>query len=332
MRDKNILVVGAAVRDGIYEAEKYVFVEDLIDDLMFTEDIYPFYFHLEQEDNDGEIIERINLSLHDKESYKGLKIKDNAIFTFLDRGLVKNNSLNGELLDYALGTYVQINLGTQQFLIPVFGKFSAEKLYNYLGEPGIYNFDFANVAFKDVIELDAFEKEFVATPNTVVNIPIFTDIKIAVEIRGQVRFPGKYVVNNFTTLQDLYDLAGGLTSRSDTSAIFFSRESNKLKEKASYETAKSAIIDALITSINSSFGNELSFDLSILTLLEKPIVDFPGRLSGELSPESITAENTYLEEGDLIVVPPMTNSVSVLGQVLSPGSIVLKVNMRLMIL
>lgn len=322
VRDKNILVVGAAVRDGIYEAEKYVFVEDLIDDLTFTEDIYPFYFHLEQEDNNGEIIERKNLSLHDKESYKGLKIKDNAIFTFLDRSLVKNNSLNGVLLDYALGTYVQINLGPKQFLIPATGKFSAEKFYNYLGEPGTYNFDFVNVAFADVIELDAFEKEFIATPNTVINIPVFTDLKLSVEIKGQVRYPGTYVVNNFTTLQDLYDLAGGLTSRSDTSAIFFSRQSNKIKEKASYETAKSAIIDSLITSINNSFGNEIGFDLSLLALLEKPIIDFPGRLSGELSPGSITAENTYLEEGDLVVIPPMTNSISVFGQVLSPGSIV----------
>ena len=322
VRDKNILVVGAAVNDGIYNAEKYILVEDLVNDLKFTEDIYPFYFHLEQEDKNGEIIERKNLSLYDKESYKGLKIKDNAIFTFLDRGLVKNNSLNAELLDYALGTYVQINLGTQQFLLPIFGKFSAEKLYDYLGEPGVYNFDFANVAFEDVIELAAFEKEFVATPNTVVNIPVFNDIKISVEIQGQVRFPGTYVVNNFTTLQDIYDLAGGLTARSDTSAIFLSRQSNKIKEKASYETAKNSIIDSLITSLNNSFGNELGFDLSLLSLLEKPIVDFPGRLSGELSPKSMTAENTYLENGDLIVIPPMTNSISVLGQVLSPGSIV----------
>ena len=57
--------------------------------------------------------------------------------------------------------------------------------------------------------------------------------KITVSISGEVKRPGQYVVSSGSTLQDLYDLAGGEKERAHEKGIIFSRESIKEKERNS---------------------------------------------------------------------------------------------------
>ena len=65
-----------------------------------------------------------------------------------------------------------------------------------------------------------------------------------------------------------------------------------------------------------------TIDLSLLSLMEKPIENFAGRISGEIFPGSFSAMNTYLENDDYIFVPAVSNVVSITGEVMSEGSVI----------
>ena len=68
-------------------------------------------------------------------------------------------------------------------------------------------------------------------------------------------------------------------------------------------------------------------DESFLAFFESISQDsFKGRLSGNLKEDSLTSISTILEEGDLLIVPPKINTITVIGEVLSPSSLSINEN------
>ncbi len=138
-----------------------------------------------------------------------------------------------------------------------------------------------------------------------------------VEIEGHVTNPGSYRISRNTTLQELYDIAGGFLVTADQDSIIFQREKIKEQENAIAKKARQDILDTLISSLsNVSSTTPPSIDSSLLAFYQETSnIDFSGRYSGDVSNNSINAKKLTLENEDYIYVPPIQNSISVIGQV-----------------
>jgi len=144
---------------------------------------------------------------------------------------------------------------------------------------------------------------------------------IQVKILGNVKSPGEFTVPINSTLQDLYVLAGGLEPSADDKSIIFARESLKEKEKTALQSAKRILIDSIISRSSSASGaGNIGSLLPLIELSDK--TKPAGRISGDLSFNSNTSKDLLLENGDTIVVPSKSNVVNILGQVLSPTTVV----------
>jgi len=138
-----------------------------------------------------------------------------------------------------------------------------------------------------------------------------------VEIRGYVATPGKYKISRDTTLQEFYEIVGGFLTNADQSSIVFQREKIKERERVLAKKARLDILDTLISSLsNVSSSNPPQIDASLLAFYqETQDLDFFGRFVGDISNNSVNAKTITLEDLDYIYVPPMSNSISVIGQV-----------------
>lgn len=146
-------------------------------------------------------------------------------------------------------------------------------------------------------------------------IPAWSENHV-VELRGEFVFPGKYTIRRGENLSDLIEKAGGFTRFAHKEGSVFTRI--KLKELEQQNLIKLAG-DLRIEMASKSLSDknfsqsyaEVQKMLQDLTKLQ-PI----GRLVLNL-PE-VVKENNYdvlLENGDVLYVPTMKNSVNVIGQV-----------------
>lgn len=146
-------------------------------------------------------------------------------------------------------------------------------------------------------------------------IPAWSENHV-IELRGEFVFPGKYTIRRGEKLSDLIKKAGGFTSFAHQEGSVFTR--NKLKELEQQNLIKLAG-DLRIEMASKSLSDK-SFSQSY-TEVQKMLQDITklqpiGRLVLDLP--KVVKENNYdvlLENGDVLYVPTMKNSVNVIGQV-----------------
>jgi len=150
-----------------------------------------------------------------------------------------------------------------------------------------------------------------------ITIPTNDPEFLIIEVRGHIKSPGSYIVSRDTTLQEVYDIAGGFLETADQESIILQREKLKEQERTSAKKARQDILDTLISSLsNISSTTPPQIDSSLLAFYqETENLDFYGRYSGDISNGSAVALNLAVEDGDYIYVPPLRDSVSVIGQV-----------------
>lgn len=155
-----------------------------------------------------------------------------------------------------------------------------------------------------------------------------------ITLDGEVAQPGTYTFQDNETLMDIINRAGGFTRRAYLKGSIYARESvkklqderlqdftRKLEEDI-YRNSAQSITNALSTEAAKANEEALSSKKSLLESIKKTkasgrmIVDL---ISASQKPHSDT--DVRLEEGDTLVVPPIINSVSVLGQVYNPTAI-----------
>lgn len=137
-----------------------------------------------------------------------------------------------------------------------------------------------------------------------------------VELRGEFVFPGKYTIRRGEKLSDLIEKAGGFTAFAHQEGSVFTRI--KLKELEQQNLIKLAA-DLRIEMASKSLSDK-SFSQSYAEV-QKMLLDITklqpiGRLVLDLP--KVVEENKYdvlLENGDVLYVPTMKNSVNVIGQV-----------------
>lgn len=139
----------------------------------------------------------------------------------------------------------------------------------------------------------------------------------AVEIDGEVAFPGTYLIRKGERLRNVIERAGGLTpNASAESAIFTRRSVAELEAKRAADFARSIENDfatRLLTEEEVSKSvSEVNEVLSFLKDFEgegRLLVDLPGALS------QVSDANIELVDGDRIVVPKFSNTITVVGAV-----------------
>lgn len=347
VENKELFIEGDINVSGYYSYKKGSSFSSFIETLDFSQEIYPFYFVIRQNDNNGQTKELFEGNLFDLQKLESNKMKENITISFFsrddietfnefealnERALNESNEIDREELnnrlieDYLYRTtkgFIRLTIfqnGANKLLLPLSGKLNLRKVIDYFEVADVSEF---NVIVKDKDYRPQKDNFIISAAEEVSSllIPAKQNQIINVSIEGEIINPGSYTVNSSTTLQELYNLAGGFTDSSNQVGIKLFRESAKENEAYSFIQTRKSLLDAIINSSSNS-ANASSIDMSVLQVLDDlQSQEFQGRISGDFSYSSDLAKKLTLENGDKIIVPAFQNTVAVLGQVFSPQTV-----------
>ena len=145
-----------------------------------------------------------------------------------------------------------------------------------------------------------------------------------VTLRGQIAYPGTYVLFDGETLGDLIKRAGGFKDDAYLSAAVFTRKSVKEMEiRRMGEYGRQMEMDILKQSATLAADNSTeAWDVLNRQMVLKRMLDSTsamGRVVVDLQNES-SYSNFVLEDGDDLFVPRNLNTVSVIGEVFNPAT------------
>ncbi len=154
---------------------------------------------------------------------------------------------------------------------------------------------------------------------------------VTVEIKGEVRFPGVYPISRGEPLSKLLERAGGLTDMAFPEGAVFLREDLRERERQRIEEM-SRRLEADLASLSLKLAQEKNGNTSSLEIIRElgdqlRSVEPIGRLVINL-PKLIedTREgrrsdyDVMLTDGDQLYIPPITQEVTVTGEVFYPTS------------
>lgn len=148
-------------------------------------------------------------------------------------------------------------------------------------------------------------------------------IEGSVAIEGEVRYPGRFDLMRGERLSSLLQRAGGLTSTAYPYGAVFTRISAAKAEKEARDRLVDQMESQLATIVaTENMGSEGSTFLANLIVRLKEVPS-RGRISIEVDPAVLVVNgklDPLLEPGDNLTIPPRPNSVTVIGEVLSPSS------------
>jgi protein involved in polysaccharide export with SLBB domain len=146
----------------------------------------------------------------------------------------------------------------------------------------------------------------------------------AIELLGEVRFPGSYEIRRGETLRSVLDRAGGLTPYAFAQGAVFTREELKLREQQQLDLLADRLQNDLATlALQGVAANQaqaagaLSVGQSLLSQLRT--AEAVGRLVIDVrvamnAPQGST-DDVVLHGGDKLMVPKLRQEVTVLGEV-----------------
>ena len=163
-------------------------------------------------------------------------------------------------------------------------------------------------------EFDSFE----LTERDIIQVfksPSFEDNKV-VSILGEVQFPGRYTIKNGETFDSLVLRAGGVKALGDSNSMIFTREKVRINEKErlaklSNDLRKEIASKGFSNDVNSPSltyqeTNQLLSDIENVKPLGRVVLDY----------DLVNTEGAFLlEDGDAIYIPPVNNTISVIGEV-----------------
>ena len=146
-----------------------------------------------------------------------------------------------------------------------------------------------------------------------------------VHVQGEVRFPGSYPIRRGETLKSVIERAGGLTSLASAEGSVFLRESLREREREQLKTLANRLQADLATlALQSSqtgdaskgaqalpVGQQLLTQLQAAEPVGRLVIDLPRALSSEPG----GASDLALRTGDRLMVPKLSQEVTVLGEV-----------------
>jgi len=131
-----------------------------------------------------------------------------------------------------------------------------------------------------------------------------------VVIRGEVKFPGTYIISENTTLSQLIERAGNFTENADLTNSFLQRKDLEDKYDPEFERLK------YNQTIAMTYFEYEYFKIKIKELKGKFSFDFNNMDKSEVQGDKIV-----LQDGDFVYISKNINAVVVSGQVKDPGLI-----------
>ncbi len=150
-----------------------------------------------------------------------------------------------------------------------------------------------------------------------------------VDVEGEIRAPGSYQITHGEKLSELLVQAGGLTDVAYPYGTVYLRKSIAAQESVGYQRVADQLETQLLVGlgqVSSSGGTNFSPDAiaGMQTLISQLRNQQPvGRISFIADPSVLAAHperDPMLEPGDVIFIPQRPSTVTVIGEVMLPGS------------
>jgi SLBB domain. len=204
--------------------------------------------------------------------------------------------------------------------IPVIGKLSPRQVHSFLGKSESIDLNNVAVITTKNSSSDSYDLLFDSADLVAISFPPLKQNLIEVEVTGEVRNPGIYLVSSSTNLDELYTLVGGLLDNSFEDGIELFRESVKEKQIKALRESKSILSDSMIQKTASVSDRGMVDIQAIIELAD--LIEPTGRVAGDFSVNSDIASNFILKDGDIINIPAISVEVTVQGEVLNSSSFI----------
>ena len=156
---------------------------------------------------------------------------------------------------------------------------------------------------------------------TVMTTPDWQETKV-VEVRGEVKFPGRYNIRRGETLSDLIARVGGFTEYAALPSAVFVRESVRQQEQIEIKKLADQLRRDIATRGVSKDGTVVNYADAQLMLADLENIKAVGRLVVDLPAISlgIKQADIQLEDADVLYVPSVKQTVAVMGEVQHPAT------------
>ncbi|MBN2816356.1 MAG: SLBB domain-containing protein [Campylobacterales bacterium] len=317
---------GMTLADAIHASGVDSFAEDKVKVTTFnTNDLMPktsFYSLKTQSD--------IKLSPYDE-----IEVLD-----YYDTHFLKPISINGEVVNpsivyYEKGMSVETLIEMAGGLTPKAYKSNIEIVRYYIDENEvrqrkILKIDTKEVAYSQLL-LEPYDEVMIF------KIPQWNENQ-TVELKGEVKFPGKYTIEAGERLSSVLRRAGGFTNEAFIEGTVFTRESIRLKQIEQYNRSLSkikrqlAIYNAMPANSKKSAATSGAADKLNEVMEEAKKYQPIGRISVKIDEDLDSLEkseyNLALQDKDVITVPSHIDTVSIFGEVFNPTSFVYRNNLN----
>ena len=333
---KNVRVAGQGVTTGFFDPDKYKSLYELYKELAFSSESYPFIFLFKKNNLAKNETITYGINPKDIQTMKSIEVNFNDELEFFSiEQIIEFNQVNNapnedaeQLFEKNIFNFFQsfaLNVkssDSENLILPIGPNFNLSEVLNYLDKIQLSSSE-SLISVVDVnsgVIKDVDESIYVSKPqDIVININPLQNTKIEVSISGMVVYPGEYLVDATTTLSDLYKIAGGFRDRAFYDGIVFTRNSIADQDRLTTSLSRNNILEEIISSYSSSNNNSQPIDPGLIELFsDVSNFQYSGRLSGNFSPESESVNNIYLQDGDSIFVPVLSNTVRITGQVNQP--------------
>lgn len=151
---------------------------------------------------------------------------------------------------------------------------------------------------------------------TVMTTPDWQENK-AVEVRGEVKFPGVYNIRRGETLAEVITRAGGFTKYAYLPSSVFVRESVRQQEQLEIKKLADQLRRDIATRGVSKDGNVVNYNDAKMMLDDLENIKAVGRLVVDLSAISIGIKQAdiQLEDQDILYIPSTKQTIAVMGEV-----------------
>ena len=324
----DIKVLGPLKNSGYFSLDKYKLLSDLIKDLEFTDQIYPFMATLEQFDTNNFKKKELIFSLNDPTTYAQLKLYPNDKITFFSKSDYEdfNETALSDNLKTLVSEYsLRINFKGNTLSFPVFGSFSISEVIDFLGlnlDDSVQDLvSYTSPQIDLTVTGDYQDMRFQAQKFHVLTLRSISSNLINVTINGSVEYAGTYTLPE-SLLTDLYELSGDFKESAFEEAIILTRESVRQNQLNALNKARDQLKEAILESnLNSRIAKDISPEMTLL-LSEEISPDSLGRLAGNFSPNNDKFSNIILQDGDNLFVPKRSDTINIFGEVLYPNTLI----------
>lgn len=358
-RNLMVKVIGDGVTQGYFSYEYGDSLLDFLKKIRTNSNNFEYFALLRQEDySKGKLVkESIAFSKNDVDALKKVKLKQNPELTFISFDFLEifnenvkkiksdlqiksfnelkktddyaelnfedNSSFQAQFEGIQTQDLVALYLGDDSdiFYLPLAGKINLKNLMGLFPRNNL-NMNNVTIVNADKTIFNGLNATINASEVASIIVPKKAKDLVTVEIYGEVLNPGTYQLSSSSSLNDLYRIAGGFTDNSFSNGIIFSRQSLRQKEFESFEKRKQLLADVLISKAGAGLEQSSSSAIELISFFDSlELEDFQGRMRGDFSEGSLLSKSITLEKGDIVIVPSFSNTVTVLGEVLSPGTI-----------